>query len=117
MLKVIEIEGKNISFESNGRTLRLYRTYFNKDMLKSIVGLQKYIKNEKKLVENFDFSLIEELAWGCAYTADSSIPKIDDWLMQFESPMSLLNKTEDIINLLFGSMQTTVTSKKNIVPK
>lgn len=117
MLQTIEVEGKKINFASNGRTLRLYRSCFNKDMLQTLIRLQKHISNELEMIENFDFSIIDEVAWVCAYTADNTIPKIDDWLSQFESPLSLLNHTNEIISLVFDSMKTSVESKKNIITK
>lgn len=117
MKKIIEIEGKEIPFVSNGATLRIYRNEFKRDMLHDLVKLQKY-KTEEELVENFDYSIIENLAYICAKTADSNIPDtIEEWLGQFNDLMSLYSKMNDIISILNSSQVAIVKSKKKIVKK
>lgn len=103
MKKTIKIEEKEIVFESTGRTLRLYRSLFLKDLLKEFMKLNKY--EEKERAEHFDTETIENFAFICAYTADSSIgTDVDAWLEQFDDPFSLLSHGEEIFGLLSQSM-------------
>lgn len=107
MFKVIHIEGKHIPMKSTGRTARLYARYFNKDFISSFLQL-------KKLAEGgtADTAVFEELAWTLAKAANDNIPEIDEWLDQFESPLSIFKKAKDILSIIDKSFGTTVNPKK-----
>lgn len=122
MKKVIEIEGKKIDFASNGKTLRFYRMYFKKDFLQDFLKLQKIIEKnngnvDDDILSNFDMTTIENLAYICAKTANADLPDIDEWLEQFESPFSLLNKANEIIECVSFSMQSIKAPKKKRAKK
>lgn len=117
MKKIIEIEGKKIPFVSNGATLRFYRTEFKRDMLRDLIKLQKY-KTDEEFAENFDYSIIENLAYICAKSANRNVPDtIEEWLAQFDDLMSLYSKTKEIISILDSSQISIVQSKKKIVKR
>ena len=113
MKKIIKIEDKKIEFESNGRTLRMYRMYFKSDFLQDIMKLNKEVNNDD-ILGDFDYTLIENIAWICAKTADESIPEIEEWLEQFDSPLSLMMKSNDIIDCVMSSIKPTIKPKKTI---
>lgn len=125
MEKIITIEGNDIKFESNGRTLRLYRTFFHRDMMKDLNKLYEsysLMKNKDmseeeasiKMATSMDFEMIENLAWICAKTANNAIPDIDDWLSQFQNPLSLMLVGDEIISCIVGNMENFAKSKKNL---
>lgn len=107
MYKVIVIEGKSIPMKSTGRTARLYAQYFKKDFISDFSNLGNLGKGQ-----HVDTSLIENLAWVMAKTADDSIRDIDDWLDQFQSPLSLLEKSDEIFGIITNGFNTSVKSKK-----
>lgn len=123
MIKEVEIEGKKVKFASNGRTLRLYRLMIGKDFLKDMMKLKKYldketgeISDEDALIDDFDFSIIEQLAFICAYTANSreTGEDIDRWLSKFHDPFSIIDHAEDIMEIIGVSAETNVDAKKNL---
>lgn len=108
MYKVIIIEGKKIPMKSTGRTARLYAQYFKKDFLSDFMNLQN-IGNGNSV----DLSIIEDLAWVMAKTANDNIPDIDEWLDQFKSPFSIPGKVDEIFEIVLNSMNTSINPKKN----
>lgn len=104
MEKVLMIEGKPIKMKSDGGTARMYRQYFKRDFIIEL----GFSENKK----NIDPEVVENLAWTLAKRADDSIPDIDEWLCQFESPLSIINKTRDIISIITSSTQSVVKPKK-----
>lgn len=107
MYKVVTIEGKHIPMKSTGRTARLYARYFNKDFISSFLQLKKLADGETA-----DTAVFEEIAWTLAKTANESIPEIDEWLDQFESPLSIFKNAKDIFSIIDKSFGTTVNPKK-----
>lgn len=107
MYKVVVIEGKKIPMKSTGRTARLYSQYFHKDFLSTVFGLLKLKKGEIT-----DTNIFDELSWVLAKTANENIPDIDEWLEQFDSPMSIFMKSQEIFGLINKSFTTTINPKK-----
>lgn len=107
MYKVVVIEGKKIPMKSTGRTARLYSQYFHKDFLTEYSNLSKLGKGEY-----VDTSIIENIAWIMAKTANDKIPDIDEWLDKFSSPLSIYEKSEDILSVLKSSFNGSVVPKK-----
>lgn len=107
MYKVVVIEGKKIPFKADGRTARLYREYFKKDFLSEFFKM----KNAKK-DGNFDMAVFENLAWIMAKNANPKIQDIDKWLSQFNSPFSIIEAMDDILNVMDSSMISIVEPKK-----
>lgn len=107
MFKVVTIEGKDIPMKSTGRTARLYARYFNKDFISSFLQLKKLADGETA-----DTAIFEEIAWILAKAANDNIPEIDEWLDQFESPLSIFKKAKDILSIVDKSFGTTVNPKK-----
>ncbi|MDH6367132.1 MULTISPECIES: hypothetical protein [unclassified Breznakia] len=115
---------------ANGATPRLYRMYFKKDLLQTIVQLQQIYdekpdnwddmsEEQRKKYQNdqllmyFDYNLIDELAYVCAKTANPNIGDYLEWLAQF-APFALMDKGEDIFNLLFRSTVTKIDSNGDL---
>lgn len=107
MFKVIVIEGKPIPMKSTGCTGRLYAQYFQKDLLSDFIMLKNLVDGQ-----GVDTSVIENLAWTLAKNANDKIPSIDDWLGQFDSAFAIVNKMQEIMNLLDTSFATSVNPKK-----
>ena len=107
MYKVVVIEGKKIPMKSTGRTARLYSQYFHKDFLTDYSNLSKLGKGEY-----VDTSIIENIAWIMAKTANDKLPDIDEWLDKFSSPLSIYEKSEDIFIILKSSFNGSVEPKK-----
>lgn len=88
-IKIIEIDGKEITFKSTAATPLRYKEQFGKDYFSEIIklkGLQKALKSKKSDVEklaNVDFELFYNMAWVFAKTADKNIPEPMEWLDGF----------------------------------
>lgn len=108
MFKVITIENKHIPMKSDGGTLREYRHFFKRDMIADLLKLKNGMENNT----DFDMEVLENLAWILAHRANNSIKPIDEWLAQFENPLSLFENYEKIMEVIDYSNVTTVQPKK-----
>ena len=115
MKKIINIEGREIAFASNGATLLLYRKAFGKDFLKVVVAATKLdLKTGKTDTNNIDLSLLEyinEFAYICAKTANKNIEPYEEWLASFEDPSTLMEHANEIMELIGNGLSTSVEPK------
>ena len=114
MEKTITIDGKQITFKTNGATPLRYKAQFGKDYFKEILKMASLEKLAKKKRENInandlealDFEVFYNIAWIMAKTADPSIPEPITWLEQFdEFPMAEV--IPELQDMLLTSIQTT----------
>lgn len=106
MFKVVKIENKQIPLKCDGSTAIKYSRFFNRNLISDFAELSKMTD---KVVES---DVLERLTWVMAKSADNNIPDIEEWLSQFESPMSIYYSAQDILGLLHKSFRTTKTPKK-----
>lgn len=115
MKKIINIEGRDIAFASNGATLLLYKKEFKKDFLKEIISMSKTnLKKQKVNANDVDLGIVDtvnEFAYICAKTADKNIGGHEDWLASFDSPTVLFEHMEAIMSLIGNGMETSVEPK------
>lgn len=131
MKLIINIDGKDIAFASNGATLLLYRKEFKKDFLKEVMSVTKSMslkgedtkedeneevnKNNVDVdIDTFDFELIDtinEFAYICAKTANKNIDDFEKWLEEFDDPTVLLSHSQEIMKLIGNGFATTVEPK------
>ena len=111
MEKTITIDGKEITFKTNGATPLRYKAQFGRDYFKEILKMAPIAKANKedfdiKDLEALDFEVFYNIAWIMAKTADSSIPEPIAWLEQFdEFPMAEV--IPELQDMLLASIQTT----------
>lgn len=112
----IKIDGKDVSFKSNGATAKRYMMQFQRDLLKDILGmgvvgidLKKASDVEKIqwMRDNIDFNMFYDIAWVFAKTATPTIPEPLTWLDGFDE-FPILEIVEPLQNLL----AKTIGSKK-----
>jgi hypothetical protein len=106
MFKVVKIENKQIPLKCDGSTAVKYSRFFNRNLISDFAELAKL---EDKVV---DSNVLEMLAWTMAKSADNNIPDLEEWLSQFDSPMSIYYSAKDILGLLHKSFRTTKQPKK-----
>jgi hypothetical protein len=90
--KTIEIDGKKVSFKTNGATPLRYKAQFGKDYFKEILKLAplEKLKSKKKIditpndLESLDFEVFFNICWIMAKTSNPTIPEPMEWLEQFE---------------------------------
>jgi hypothetical protein len=109
MEKTLVIDGKDISFKSNGASPLRYKMQFGKDFFAEIVkmgALEKLgaINKEDKgniveAIKGLDFDVFYNIAWVFAKTADKNIPDPLSWLDTFdEFPMlEIIPELQDMI--------------------
>lgn len=115
MEELIRIGDKEIVMRANANTPRKYRETFNRDLISEFATLLKHIDRETGALKgNFDFSIIENLAYIMAKQHDNSIGSIDDFLEQFDGIDDIYLAMGDIVGLWEKSKQATSEPKKNI---
>lgn len=113
MEKTIVIDGKKVTFKTNGATPLRYKAQFQKDYFKEILKmapLQK-LKNKKKTeinandLEALDFDVFYNIAWVMAKTANPNIPEPIEWLDEFDE-FPMIEVIPELQDLLLASIQT-----------
>ena len=118
MIKLIEIDGKQVSFKASAAIPRIYRMKFQRDIYKDLKALEKSIGDNSEEGSNLDmFSLemFENIAFVMAKHADASIPNTpEEWLDGFNT-FSIYQVLPQLIELWGLNVQTDVEAKKNFV--
>jgi len=119
MTRIIEIDGKQVSFKASAAIPRIYRVKYGRDIFKDLMKLEKALNENKAEDSNLDlFSLetFENIAYLMAKHADPSLPEsAEEWLDEF-SVFSTYQVLPQIIELWGLNVQTQSTAKKNGLP-
>ena len=115
IIKMIEIDGKEVAFKASAAIPRIYRLKFQRDIYKDLSSLEKSIGDEDEGASNLDmFSLemFENIAFVMAKHADPSIPdNPEEWLDEFNT-FSIYQVLPKLIELWGLNIRTDVESKK-----
>ena len=116
--KTVNIDGKEVVFQSSAAIPRLYRIKFQRDIFKDITKLEKSFKsrsdNESEL-EIDDLEIFENVAYIMALHANPTIPAtIEAWLDQFEM-FSIYQVLPEILDLWGSNLFSDSKAKKNTV--
>ena len=112
----LTIDGKQITFKSNGAVTKRYMMQFQRDMLKDILSMGVTEKSFDDMSEgekiawmrdNVDFNMFYDIAWVFAKTANNEVPDPLAWLESFDEFPIL-----EIIEPLQGLLEKTIGSKK-----
>jgi hypothetical protein len=112
MEKTIMIDGKAVSFKTNGATPLRYKAQFQKDYFKEILKLAPLEnlsgKNEIDVddLNVLDFDVFYNIIWIMAKTADPTIAEPVEWLEQFEE-FPLTDIIPELQDLMLASFQTS----------
>lgn len=106
MEKTIVIDGKNITFKSNAATLLKYKSQTGREMLADFMKLADFSVSNN--YDKLDTTIIFDLIWVLAKTADNSIPAVDRWLENFET-FPLMDVLPELVTLISNTL--TVKSK------
>ena len=108
MEKTVNIGGKEYKLVANGATPRVYRGLFKKDVFN---GMQNAVTSKGEIL---DSEVFENLAFCMAVQGGSlSIgTKIEDWLAEMESPMSIVEVAAEVMELWSETTATTNNEKK-----
>lgn len=88
-VKVIEIDGKKVTFKSTAATPLRYKEKFGKDYFAEILKMEKLAKLEEskdqvEILSKIDFDTLYNIIWVLAKTADKTIPDPLEWLDNFD---------------------------------
>lgn len=115
MKKIINIEGVDRAFVSNGATMLHFKKEFGKSFLDSFMNCVDFnFETGEVDKSSIDFNFVDtinEFAYVCAKSADPSIDSFIDWLSQFDNSFSLLEHADEFLELIGMSAQTTVEPK------
>lgn len=116
MEKIIEIDGKQVRFKSNGAVPLRYKAQFQRDFFKDLLGMgligldfENMSQAEQiEAIRKIDFDLFYNIAWTFAKTADQTIPEPIEWLDGFDV-FPIIEIVPQLQELLIASLM----SKKN----
>ncbi|MDM5333436.1 hypothetical protein QUF56_09375 [Ureibacillus composti] len=116
MEKTIEIDGKQVNFKTSGAVPKRYKTQFQRDYFRDLLGLGvtdldfENLTEKQKIEEirKIDFDMFYNIAWTLAKTADNKIPEPLTWLDSFETfPIF------DILPQIQDMLTASIATKKN----
>lgn len=115
MKKIINIDGKEVSFKASAAIPRIYRIKFGRDIFKDLSKLEKSVSKideNKSNLDIFSLELFENIAYVMAKHADPSVS--DDpteWLDQFGT-FSIYKVLPELIELWGLNIKTEEKPKK-----
>jgi len=116
--KTVNIDGKEVVFQSSAAIPRLYRIKFKRDIFKDVTKLEKSFKDRTdggSDLEIDDLEIFENVAYIMALHANPTIPAtIEAWLDQFEM-FSIYQVLPEILDLWGSNLFSDATAKKNTV--
>ncbi|SEA49466.1 hypothetical protein SAMN04515656_1126 [Eubacterium aggregans] len=132
MQRVVEIDGKSVTLESNAATPLKYKKQFHKDyfaeMLKlaKAIGIKDIQEDEEGNIDldkmpwdnldYIDFEPTYNIVWALAKTADKNIPDPETWLEGFET-FPLMDVMGEASELIGHSIESKKKSKKSMPEK
>lgn len=108
MERTITIEGKEIAVKVTGNTPRVYRNEFGRDVFKDLDTLNREYQTKGI---GTDFSCLERLFYIMAKQKNKAIGTIDDFLDQFDNPMSIILNIGAILEVWNESTETLAVEK------
>lgn len=116
--KIIEIDGREVTFRASAAIPRLYRNQFHRDIYCDLNELQKSMNQsgeESSTLDTFSLELFENIAWLMAKHADKEAPDTpEEWLDDF-STFSIYEILPQIIDLWGLNVEQQINSKKNSI--
>lgn len=112
MEKILNIDGRQVSFKSTGAFLLRYKAQFGRDAIKDVYKIQSAAQDEEVTLDSIDLEIFFNLVWTLAKTADPKIEPPMEWLDTFEA-FPLLEIIPEITDLIFSCLFSSVDCKKN----
>lgn len=106
----ITIDGKQVELKATASTIRRYRAWFNRDIIKDFKLIQRDFTSGEELSSDV-IEVIQNLTYVMARQADPSVPAdIDDWLDQFDS-FPVEDFAVDVVTLWARSLKSDIEIK------
>lgn len=115
MEKTILIDGHEVKLKTNGSTPMRYKAQFKRDYLAEIVRMMKLFSllNKDDLtdleyeeLDKVDMSIVYNIVWTYAKTADDSVPEPIVWFESFDE-FPILDVTLQIVELATNSLRSS----------
>ena len=122
MRKTIVIDGKEVELKATASTVRRYKSWFNRDLLKDFGKVYRVFKEAEALaaeageatkveISGEILEVIQNMTYVMARQADQNVPKnIDDWLDQFDT-FDIETFGQDVVRFWLSTVQSDVELK------
>lgn len=122
MRKTIVIDGKEVELKATASTVRRYKSWFNRDLLKDFGKVYRVFKEAEALAAEVGetakveisgeiLEVIQNMTYVMARQADQNVPKnIDDWLDQFDT-FDIETIGQDVVRFWLSTVQSDVEPK------
>jgi hypothetical protein len=116
--KIVEIDGRQVTFKASAAVPRFYRIKFRRDIIQDLQKLKKaYVENqtEAKQFEAIDLEVFENVAYIMAkHATPDLVPQSpEEWLDQFNM-FSIYTVLPAILELWCLNEESLVESKKKL---
>ena len=105
MEKIINIDGRDVTFKTNGAVPLRYKLQFHRDFFGDIMKMQTLTDGD---MSTLDLEVFYNIAWIFAKTADPTIPTPIEWLETFDVfPIAdIVPEISDMLTACFSQKQT-----------
>lgn len=110
MKKIIELDGKNVGFEANALTPRLYRHLFSRDLFTDMLTVTTAISDDIKKKVQAD-EIVENVAYVMAGQYGEVPETIEEWLKSLGSA-DTVRLFPVVVELWTANLHSTSTPKK-----
>ena len=118
IIKVVEIDGREVQFKASAAIPRIYRLKFQRDIYKDLRALEQSVNGSEEResgLDLFSLEMFENIEFVMAKHAEGSIPdSLEEWLDGFNT-FSIYQVLPKLIELWGLNVQTDVEAKKNFV--
>ena len=115
----IEIDGRQVAFDSSAALTRIYRARFGRDLLADVSTLCDEVNKSQasdSLLSVKSLEMFEDIAYTMAKQADPSVPDTpEEWLDDF-NVFSIYQIMPRIVEMWQLNTATTSESKKKVSP-
>lgn len=95
-------------FEHTARTPFFYKNAFGGDYFGDMIAIGAAFDGadfDPVKVRGVDFTVLTQIAWACAYTADRTTPDFEEWLDTVPE-FNIFEHGVEIMNMSLGAMNT-----------
>lgn len=112
MKKTIEIDGKETVFEATAITPIIYHNVSGGDIVKDMEEMDDGTGDAFMIISMLAGVMALQPGKSLKELMDISRENVYEWLITIDSPLALVDKAKEIMDLWASSSRTTVQSKK-----
>lgn len=108
MKKQITIGSQSVDFKVTSKTPFIYKNEFSSDFFGDMISIGSAFNGDQfnpRAAKDVDFTVLTQVAWACAKTADKDTVDFEEWLDTVED-FNIFDHGTTVMNMCLESMNT-----------